>query len=247
MRYNLRLGMSMIFLLLFLSRAVYGADNIKILLYHDLAADAFGEGDNGDYCTTGVKFERDITDALSLGYKSLSLADYYRGNYKPEERYFIITFDDGYLSNYTIAFPILKKYRIYGDIFVITDYTGLSNHFSWRQGQVMEDSGFVTLYAHTTRHQRSDNYTPADYRKLVTRSFDLLSRKLADDRYKIFAYPEGVYSSESAAALSGAGIVMQLVQTLPDRDCAAYGLHARHSVSLQTDIKAILETQYPGV
>ena len=43
----------------------------------------------------------------------------------------ILTFDDGYLDNYQIAYPILKKYGISAIIFLPTDYIDRQNVFWW--------------------------------------------------------------------------------------------------------------------
>ena len=34
----------------------------------------------------------------------------------------MVTFDDGYLDNYTHAYPILKKYNFIANIFLVTDF-----------------------------------------------------------------------------------------------------------------------------
>ena len=41
-----------------------------------------------------------------------------------------VTFDDGYLDNYTVAYPILKRYQIPATIFVITELIGTAK-LSW--------------------------------------------------------------------------------------------------------------------
>jgi peptidoglycan/xylan/chitin deacetylase (PgdA/CDA1 family) len=48
----------------------------------------------------------------------------------PEERYCIITFDDGWLDNYVYAYPILRRYRATATIFVSTALIG-SEEWLW--------------------------------------------------------------------------------------------------------------------
>ena len=52
---------------------------------------------------------------------SQDLIDYvYRGGSLPEKP-ILLTFDDGYYSNYEFIFPILKKYNVKASIFIVTD------------------------------------------------------------------------------------------------------------------------------
>lgn len=50
------------------------------------------------------------------------------------ERAVAITFDDGYRSVYTHAFPILSEQKIPGTVFIITDYVGKTNDWDWQIG-----------------------------------------------------------------------------------------------------------------
>lgn len=47
-----------------------------------------------------------------------------------DKKYAVITFDDGYVDNYTAAFPILKKYRTPAAFYIATDYLD-EPHIPW--------------------------------------------------------------------------------------------------------------------
>ena len=42
----------------------------------------------------------------------------------------LVTFDDGLKNNYTVAYPVLKKYQVPGAIFLTVDFIG-TDHFFW--------------------------------------------------------------------------------------------------------------------
>ena len=70
----------------------------------------------------------------------------------------IITFDDGWITQYTVGWPILKKYEFPFTMFVYTEGLRPGGHFagggmmSWDQLAEMRDAG-VDIQAHSMTHQ----------------------------------------------------------------------------------------------
>jgi peptidoglycan/xylan/chitin deacetylase (PgdA/CDA1 family) len=56
------------------------------------------------------------------GFKTITFKDLENvDRTNPNEKYVILTLDDGYEDNYTLAFPILKKYGFKAVIFLVSD------------------------------------------------------------------------------------------------------------------------------
>jgi peptidoglycan/xylan/chitin deacetylase (PgdA/CDA1 family) len=53
-----------------------------------------------------------------------SVVECYKSNKKLPKNSVLVTFDDGFLDNYSNAFPLLKKYNVPATIFISTDYIG---------------------------------------------------------------------------------------------------------------------------
>jgi peptidoglycan/xylan/chitin deacetylase (PgdA/CDA1 family) len=86
----------------------------------------------GMYVTESV-FKKQMI-FLARYYQLISLKEllelWGNGGYSKDERYCIVTFDDGWLDNYLNAYPVLKKHGIPATIFVTTSFIG-TNRWYW--------------------------------------------------------------------------------------------------------------------
>jgi len=93
------------------------SNKIVILLYHRILEEPY---DNSLGTIVSKKnFENQIR-YLSENFKVTSLDKAFMDS--SNELKVIITFDDGYIDNYKIAFPILKKYGLAAHFFLATNY-----------------------------------------------------------------------------------------------------------------------------
>jgi peptidoglycan/xylan/chitin deacetylase (PgdA/CDA1 family) len=78
----------------------------------------------------------------------------------------LITLDDGAVTDYTVAYPVLKKHRAPAISFVITDpyYTAVSGREWWKEvGEVMEIGSHTVSHAEIFISQRLTGFlTPTD-------------------------------------------------------------------------------------
>lgn len=95
---------------------------VPVLMYHHIS-----EEGNDSTELSPEAFEAQIAALAEAGYTSVfpeDLAAYVREGKELPEKPIVITFDDGYLSNYEYAYPILKKYGMVATIFVIGSTVG---------------------------------------------------------------------------------------------------------------------------
>lgn len=217
--------------------------DIFAFMYHDLTTD---EAQTGTWCTTPDKMRDDIETMLRFGYRPLSLEAYVSGDYEIGPDYFIVTFDDGYLSNLTLAEPLLRELGVPASVFVITGSTELENHMSWEQLNELSAGGVFTVYSHTHSHLNSE-ITPAQtFLDDAGTAWQLLSSRLdTPPQFRILSYPEGAYTRETMRALAAEGYALLAVQNRPQwyREGNADGIRilVRMNVSYDADMLYLVD------
>jgi peptidoglycan/xylan/chitin deacetylase (PgdA/CDA1 family) len=76
------------------------------------------------------KFEKQLQYLSNNGYSTINmnqLYEHYATGLKLPPNPVCLTFDDGYADNLYTAMPILKKYNMIGNVFVISDWIGKEN------------------------------------------------------------------------------------------------------------------------
>lgn len=182
----------------------------SILMYHSI-------GNNGILFTVTEKdFERQMRYLKDKKYNIIKLAELAEKLKKEEEirpKTVVITFDDAYQDNYSIAFPILKRYSLPATIFAPTAYIGKEmlnsegksiSVMNWPEAREMEESGLIDFASHSHTHPLMNQIAFEEFVNEVKTSENLLNQNLKRP-VKIFSFPKGKYKPEQAGYLKKQG------------------------------------------
>lgn len=180
-------------------------ESIPVLMYHSIMYEKGNE-----LRVPKEKFYEQMKYLKENGYTTLSLNELYDFliNNKPvPEKSIAITFDDGYVDNYTNAYPVLKEFGFKATIFVITCTVDKdSSYLTSSQLKELESNG-IQIEGHTVNH---DELSKLPYDKQLKTLKD--SKKFIDDllgkEVKYTAYPFGKYNGETIKAAKEAGYTM---------------------------------------
>jgi peptidoglycan/xylan/chitin deacetylase (PgdA/CDA1 family) len=153
------------------------------------------------------EFEEQMAYLSQNGYHTIipdQLMDYLKYGSPLPEKPILLTFDDGYLDNYTNAYPIMQKYGFTATIFIVSNLVGHdARFFSWDQAREMQQNGFV-FGAHTANHLSLINLTAKQVMAELTDCRTEMARQLGNPpRY--FAYPTGAYTLQIEEMVRQAG------------------------------------------
>ena len=170
---------------------------IPILMYHAVHVMDPSEASNANLIGDPDLFEAQIKALSKAGYYFLTPEEAYKAfteNALPAKKVVWLTFDDGNEDFYTIAYPILKKYKAKATNNVITGFVkkGNAGNLTVKQMKEMMAHG-MSFQSHTVNHPDLSATDKATQKVELTDSIDFLENKL-NTKVNTIAYPSGRYN-----------------------------------------------------
>ena len=186
------------------------AVHVPILMYHYV--DAFPP-DVGQYASgltvRTPDFEAEMGYLAGNGYHVVSFGEVYQamaGLAQLPAKPVLLTFDDGGLDNYSVAFPILKRYGFTATFFVITGHVGRSGSMDWDDLREMAGAGMF-IGSHTVTHAKLTGVTDTALASELVDSRAAIDREIGETDY-VLSYPNGAYDPRVIEAARTAGYLM---------------------------------------
>lgn len=203
---------------------------IPILMYHHILKDS---AKRGKYVIGPEELEQDLIYLKENGYETVTVEDVIRFVYEDgvlPEKPVMLTFDDGYYSNFVYACPQMKKYGMRGVLSVVGEYTdefsktGEENanysYVTWSRCREMMKDGTMELQNHTYAMHRLNGKrrgcgkcaqeSAEEYQTALFRDLSELQKRFREETGylpRAFVYPFGIVSAESDDVLKELGFL----------------------------------------
>lgn len=222
---------------------------LPVIMYHSITPTACT-----DYQLTPARFAEDLCWLEAHGYETVSVGElvaYTRGLGTLPAHPVLLTFDDGFYNNLSVALPLLEAHDMCAVVSIVGRYTQEAapldphadgySYLTWEDVRTLQASGRIELGSHTydlhaLGERRGcavmDGEDPQHYRAVLTEdlmTLQALYEKETGHAPAIFAYPYGFISQESVPVLQELGFVCTLTsreqcnQIVQDPACL-YGL-----------------------
>ena len=203
--------------------AVNTTASVMVLCYHNIEDKSAMKA----LTITIAEFEKQLQAIKDEGFSVIGMQDFLAWRRSEKEipaKSCIITIDDGWVSGYTNAWPLLKKFGYPFTLFIYVNYVGSGGKsLSWEQLAEMRDAG-VDIQSHTYSHsnlrspgsgvdRRTAELVRKDIAELgkdgwlkkeIAGSKEMLEKQLGI-KVTALAYPFGIFTQEARKAVADAG------------------------------------------
>ena len=222
-----------------------GYQVVPILSYHD-----FADKCGAPLCTPKKIFQEQMKYLWDNGYRVITMGEllgFLEYKHGIPERSVVITIEDGYLSFYKIAYPILRSYGYPATVFI---YTGNMNRnkngITWGQLRKVKKDGFEVgsnCISRTDLTKKREREKEADYLKRVKNEL-VLSKKTIDKNLRqntrYLAFPHGGYNQRILQLSEDAGYKMGLSMRKGSNPFFADPLSLKRSRIISRDMKRFI-------
>ena len=184
---------------------------VPVLLYHSVSKT------DSKLAISPEIFEEQIKYLKDKGYKSIA-PDNIKS--KLDKKNILITFDDGFRDNLTIALPVLIKYGFVATIFITTKYIGGRSEYAGRE----EDRNFQMLSIEEIKRLEKEGWTICNHLHSHRNLIELNDEEIEDEfkkscnilenissgkeNMKIISYPRNKKDKRVEDVLKNAGVKM---------------------------------------
>lgn len=175
------------------SRGWLRVPGIPIFVFHGLSesVDSIPPSEQ-QYWVKPRDFRNLVGSLVKGGYRACSVSEIFRGT-ADEAVATSITFDDGLISDYSHALPVLAEYKLPGEFFVSTSKIGTPGYMDWNHLNAMRETG-MSIQSHGHSHQDLQTLSEKEITRELEYSKHLLEDKLGSE-VTLFAAPFGSWNS----------------------------------------------------
>ncbi len=196
-----------------------GSHAIKILVYHRIVKEA-GKENSCKFCLHESDFRKHLEWLDRWGFTPITFEDYRVACEKQLElphKPIILTFDDGYLDTYQVAFPLLQEFGMKAVVFVLGDRSIKTNvwdaHLKLPQAPLLSDNHILEMHeagmeigAHSMTHIKLTDVKEECAWEEISRARVLLEI-LLNAPVLSFSYPYGLVNETVKQMVASAGFV----------------------------------------
>ena len=190
---------------------------VPVVMYHRVINNSENEGIYGTYIYENI-FRQHMQYLKDNNFDVITFEDLnkigWRNRFQRNKKYIMITFDDGYVDNYNLAFPILKEFGFKATIFLMGEST--YNEWDVNAGgekkfelmdkfmiKEMQDYG-IEFGAHTFNHPKLNKLSEEEIRYQIVDVKKPLEEKI-EKEIITFAYPYGILNDYAKKMARKAG------------------------------------------
>lgn len=183
------------YLIVQFSILIPGTKGLPVLLYHKVSRT---HADN--LTILPETFEHHLIFLNKKGYTTVSMQELIAFQYKHAplpQKPVMITFDDGYVNNFELAYPLLRQYKSKAVFFITSAGIGKTNWWDKNAQPLMNaqqlldlDNSFIELGPHSNEHKNYKHLTPEQINSDIHKNISTLQR-MRINFVPAFAYPYG--------------------------------------------------------
>lgn len=227
---------------------------LPVIMYHHITEN---KNKTGKYTVLNDEFKADLEYIKEKGYEAVTvneLISFVKQGKPLPDKPIMITFDDGFESFYSLAFPILKEYGMKAVVSVIGSvtekYSQINDHninysnLTFDEIKELDGSGLVEIQNHSYDMHKNDQgqrkgmsknkkESESDYALALKNDLEKMQKTLWDNcqiKSTAVVYPYGAYSKETLGIVKSSGyectmLCEERINTLTQGDTEClYGL-----------------------